>query len=93
MVFWGLGTPPLYKPKRISPARGPPEVDHVDRFDEILDSSTKNLTFFQIEDEEEAADDNHVPRSPVPLPDVSTCKPILVQLGFSLSARAKKCKF
>merc|ERR1712150_123519 len=31
-----------------------------------------------------------VPRSPVPLPDVSRCKPILVQLGFSLSKKEKK---
>jgi hypothetical protein len=42
--------------------------------------------------EEEVDDENFVPRSPVPLPDVSTCRPILVQLGFSLSARAKKCE-
>ena len=31
-----------------------------------------------------------IPRSPVPLPDVSSCKPILVQLGFSLSKKEKK---
>ena len=30
------------------------------------------------------------PRSPVPLPDSSECKPILVQLGFSLSGKPKK---
>lgn len=30
------------------------------------------------------------PRSPVPLPDNSTCKPILVQLGFGLSEKRNK---
>ena len=34
--------------------------------------------------------DEFVPRSPVPLPDVSSCRPILVQLGFSLSKKEKK---
>merc|ERR1719350_382716 len=41
-------------------------------------------TFSNFETEE------FIPRSPVPLPDVSTCKPILVQLGFSLSKKEKK---
>ena len=50
------------------------------------------IDFVQIVEEEED-DDDFVPRSPVPLPDVSTCRPILVQLGFSLSARAKKCNY
>ena len=43
--------------------------------------------------EEEEDDEDFVPRSPIPIPDASTCRPILVQLGFSLSSRAKKCKF
>ena len=32
------------------------------------------------------------PRSPVPLPDAATCKPILVQLGFTSLSSAEKMK-
>ncbi len=46
-----------------------------------------------MEEEEENADDNYVPRSPVPLPDVSTCKPILVWLGANSNTRVKKSKY
>ena len=49
-----------------------------------------------IENEDSLANsetDEFVPRSPVPLPDVSTCRPILVQLGFALSKKEKKGKF
>ena len=35
-------------------------------------------------------EEEFIPRSPVPLPDASHCKPILVQLGFSLSKKEKK---
>ena len=31
-------------------------------------------------------------RSPVPLPDAATCKPILVQLGFTSLSSAEKTK-
>lgn len=41
-------------------------------------------------EEEESPPEEFVPRSPVPLPDASTCRPILVQLGFALSERRKK---
>lgn len=41
------------------------------------------------EDWEEYSD---VPRSPVPLPDNSTCKPVLVKLGFGVSKEARKNK-
>jgi hypothetical protein len=41
------------------------------------------------EDWEEYSD---VPRSPVPLPDNSVCKPVLVKLGFGVSKEARKSK-
>ena len=46
------------------------------------------------EEEEDGEDggEDYVPRSPVPLPDVATCKPILVQLGFSSLSSAEKTK-
>ena len=46
-----------------------------------------------MENEDNAASfetEEFIPRSPVPLPDASHCKPILVQLGFSLSKKEKK---
>ena len=42
--------------------------------------------------EEEEDDEEYQPRSPVPLPDAATCKPILVQLGFSALSSAEKPK-
>ena len=42
--------------------------------------------------EEEDEEEEYVPRSPVPLPDADTCKPILVQLGFSSLSSAEKTK-
>jgi len=42
-----------------------------------------------LEDWEEYSD---VPRSPVPLPDNSTCKPVLVKLGFGVSKEKRKGK-
>ena len=47
----------------------------------------------EVEDEENATNyesEEFIPRSPVPLPDASLCKSILVQLGFSLSKKEKK---
>ena len=41
---------------------------------------------------EEEDDEEYQPRSPVPLPDAATCKPILVQLGFSALSSAEKPK-
>ena len=44
-----------------------------------------------LQDEEDEEDEEEFqPRSPVPLPDSDLCKPILVQLGFSLSGKPKK---
>ena len=40
--------------------------------------------------EEGDEEEEFVPRSPVPLPDASQCKPILVSLGFSPSHKGKK---
>jgi hypothetical protein len=48
------------------------------------------LYHFSQDEEIEEDEDDFAPRSPVPLPDADTCKPILVQLGFSLSERRKK---
>ncbi len=43
------------------------------------------------DDEDEAEEEeDFVPRSPVALPDASTCKSILVGLGFALTERSKK---
>ena len=44
----------------------------------------------QKDNEEEEEEEEFVPRSPVPLPDASQCKPILVSLGFSPSHKGKK---
>ena len=64
----------------------------------ILIAWGSNFSYMEtgaIENEDSLANsetDEFVPRSPVPLPDVSTCRPILVQLGFALSKKEKKGK-
>lgn len=40
--------------------------------------------------DDDVDDEAFLPRSPVHLPDASTCKPILVQLGFELTQKTKK---
>ena len=51
------------------------------------------LDAVDLQDEDEDDEEEEFrPRSPVPLPDPSACKPILVQLGFSLSGKPKKGK-
>ena len=41
---------------------------------------------------EEEDEEEYAPRSPVPLPDAASCRPILVQLGFSSLSSAEKTK-
>ena len=55
-------------------------------------SSSSGLPGGGGEEAAEEDDEEYAPRSPVPLPDAATCRPILVQLGFSSLSSAEKTK-